>query len=194
MDRDDLRFHFLRNALYHTARRRVLEGRARFSNFCVLALGTTSAADALGGFGVSQGLLGLAVAVVAALQFAFDWSGRARTHEFLQRRYYETLADIEAERDLSDADCARFESRMALCAAEEPPTYRALEAFTHNEALDALYGDAAADQRIIVRWYWHAPLAQWCYFNGSNFRTLREHQAMRAQSRWRRFFRGRSEA
>lgn len=187
MTRDELRHHFLRNALYHTARRRVLEARARWTNFIVLALGTAAAADVLGQFGISQSLLGLVIAVIAALQFAFDWAGRARTHEFLQRRYYEALAEIEARSEISDADCSAFDSRLALLAAEEPPTYRALESITYNEALDALYGKALAGDRIAVP-VWHAALSQHVHFNGYNYRSVDELEALKQERRARRWW------
>ena len=192
MNRDVLRHNFLRNALYHTARRRVLEGWSRFTNFTVLALGTTSAADALAGLGISQGLLGLAVAIVAAMQFAFDWAGRARTHEFLQRRYYEALAQIEGKSVLTDPECLAFQGQISLLAAEEPPTYRAVDAMAYNEANDAMYGAEGAETRLVVPW-WHVPLAHLLHFNGSNYRSVEEVAALRANSAWARWRKARAD-
>lgn len=146
----------------------------------VLALGTTSAADALVGIGVSQGLLGLAVAIVAAMQFAFDWSGRARTHEFLQRRNYEVLAQIEAKPELAKRQSSEFQSQISLLSAEEPPTYRALDAMAYNEALDSIYGSGGADFRLVVPW-WQVPLMHLLHFNGTNYRSAAEHKVWRSQ-------------
>ncbi|MFO3796998.1 MAG: hypothetical protein ACK8QZ_06890 [Anaerolineales bacterium] len=188
LSRDALRHNFLRNALYHTARRRVLEGWSRLSNFVVLALGTTSAADALVGFGISQGLLGLAVAIVAAMQFAFDWSGRARTHEFLQRRNYEVLAQIETKPELAKRQGAEFQGQISLLSAEEPPTHRALDAMAYNEALDSIYGAGGADSRLVVP-VWQVPLVHILHFNGSNYRSTAERAELRSRSWWATHFR-----
>lgn len=95
----NLRFDALRNAHYHKARQRRLDTWSKCANFLVVVLGTAAAADLGRHFvlhqfpareaGATAATIGFLVAVIGALQLVFDWPGRARTHEFLQRRFYE---------------------------------------------------------------------------------------------------------
>lgn len=176
MTRDEVRFHFLRNALYHTARRRVLESWARWTTFLILVVGTSAAANLLGGWGITPAHLGAATAALAAAQFAFDFSGRAKAHEMLQLRYYEALAEVERRPVLTEEECAVEVGRLATLAAQEPPVYRALDALAYNEATDALYGDAAAKDRLVVP-FWCSVTRHFLYHNGVDFRPVGHSEA-----------------
>lgn len=136
-DRENIRFNVLRNALYHTARRRTFERWNRIFNLLVILLGTAAAADALAAVQVSQVWIGLAVAVVGALQLVLDFAGQARVHQTLQRDYYLLLADIEATLAPSAGQCAEWQGRMIRITADEPPLLRAIDAKAYNDALDA---------------------------------------------------------
>lgn len=136
--RDGIRFNVLRNALYHTGRRRSFEFWSRFFNFAVVVLGAAAVGDLLSGLGVTPEALGAAVAVIGALQLVLDFGGRAREHQVLQRSYYALLAEVE-ETAVCDAQaCARFYSSMIRITADEPPVLRALDAKAYNDALGAL--------------------------------------------------------
>jgi hypothetical protein len=137
-DRENIRFNVLRNALYHTARRRTLERWNRIFNFLVVVLGATAVGDFLVRFEIQQSDVGMAVAVIGALQLVFDFGRQSRDHQSLQRDYYALLADIEATVEDSDEIRAQWFSRMIKITGDEPPTLRALDAKAYNDALDAM--------------------------------------------------------
>lgn len=136
-DRDNIRFNVLRNALYHTARRRVLERTNRIFSFLVVVLGAAAVGDVMAIFHVQQYWVGMAVAVIGALQLVFDFGRQARDHQALQRDYYALLADIEAVPTGEGSQCAEWYSRMIRITADEPPILRAIDAKAYNDAIDA---------------------------------------------------------
>lgn len=137
MDADNIRFNALRNALYHTARRRHFEMLARWLNLAVILLGAAAIADPLKLIGVSAMWIGVAVALVGALQLVFDFGRQARDHQALQRDYYRLLAEIEATTGPDAADLARWRGEMIRITADEPPVLRAIDAKAYNDAIDA---------------------------------------------------------
>lgn len=140
----------LRNALYHTARRKWLDTWGRMLNFMVIVAGTSAATDMLGLVQGSAKLAAFTVAVIGALQLVYDFSGRARTHELLQRRYYTIYADISECTAPDDKKCAEWEAEFARAAGDEPPTMRALDAIADNQATNALLG---GKRRLTVNWW-----------------------------------------
>lgn len=147
---EELRFSALRNALYHTFRRDYLDRVGRISNFTIIVLGTTSASQVLGVHEVSNAAvyLGVATAIVGALQLVYDFAGRARTHEILQRRYYNILSDIEMLSLPDEMDMKKIDSEMIKTSGEEPPMLRALDAISYNAAADAL--EYPHDQKLFI--------------------------------------------
>lgn len=141
---EQLRFDALRNANYHTARRNWFEGWNRAMNFVVVLAGAAAMADLL----AQQTLLTFVATLAGTLQLVYDFGGRARTHEFLQRRYYEVLAKIvEAAGDEARHDGLFAE--MVRIYADEPPIMRALDAVAYNDAADSLN----TDRRVgVTRW------------------------------------------
>jgi len=136
-----LRHMMLRNALYHQARRRWLDGWSRFYNLVVILGGTSAAADLLRPQGSNFTFaLGMVLALVGALQLVFDFAGRARTHEILQKRYFDLLAGVECVINPKADNCAGWRGDIARLAAEEPPVLRALDAICDNQATFALSG------------------------------------------------------
>ncbi len=87
-------FHALQNALYHTERRSALDFRNRILSFLIIILGTGVVSKIGEKFGANE-WLELGTVIAATLQLVFDFGGQARTHDFLQRKYYEFLAEIE---------------------------------------------------------------------------------------------------
>lgn len=148
-ERNLVRFNALRNALYHTARRRTLERWSRLFNFAVVVLGATAVGDFLKDYGQSQQFVGLAVAIIGAMQLVFDFGRQARDHQGLQREYYKLLADIDAAIEPTLENCAEWQSRIILITAEEPPTLKAVDAKAYNDAIDSS-GTFDQGQRLVI--------------------------------------------
>lgn len=176
LDRENIRFNVLRNALYHTARRRSLQRWNRIFNFVVLILGASAVGDVLAGFGVEQALVGLAVAVISALQLVFDFGAQAAEHQRLQRDYYALLADIEAAVEDSETKRAEWNSRMIRITGDEPPVLRAIDAKAYNDAADALEFDRG--QRLIIPFH-QLLLGGLFAFEGHQFVKVCERNAKR---------------
>jgi hypothetical protein len=138
-------------------------------------------AGAVGRFGALLGLtdqvLVLAATIVATLQLVFDFGVKARDHEFLQRRYYELLSEIESgisEIDLlSDhpqeleqygSKISSWNAKLLLLYAEEPPPLRALDAVSYNAASDSL----GRKMRVKIN-FWQNLLRHIYPFNGTSF-------------------------
>lgn len=178
----DLRFDALRNALYHTARRMTFERWNRICNFLVIILGAAAMADAfkLYGIDIQKGWFGASVATIGALQLVFDFGGRARDHQSLQKEYYHLLADIEDRLDPTDEQVAVWNGRMTRILAEEPPTFRAIDAKAYNDALDSLGGYDRSNRLVIP--YRHKLLGNFFTFDGAPYDTIAEANARRANA------------
>ncbi len=143
-----VRFNILRNAIYHTARRRSNERRNRGSNFVVLLLGTAAVGNATAGSPLAVEVIGAAVAVIGALQLVFDFGGQARDHQSLQKAYFDLLADAQASNDANAEQIADLQARMLRITAEEPPVLKAIDARAYNDAVDAM--GLAQNQRLHI--------------------------------------------
>jgi hypothetical protein len=182
----NLRFDALRNAHYHKARQRRLDTWSKTANFLVVVLGTTAAADLGKDFflkqlptmevGATSAAIGFLVAVTGALQLVYDWSGRARTHEFLQRRFYEVIAKIEEKRPDTEEFLSELEAEMVRIYADEPATLRALDAVAYNETVDALGSTNGRADRLVVTWLQRL-LMHWYAFSQAHFLTEGEKRA-----------------
>jgi hypothetical protein len=91
------KFDALRNAIYHTARRTFFDSINRKLNFLVIIFGAGVAGKISGLLHMPEILLEFGVLIFATAQLTFDFGYKARTHEFLQRKYHEMLAEIELE-------------------------------------------------------------------------------------------------
>lgn len=176
-DRESIRFNTLRNALYHTARRRVLERTNRVFNFLVVVLGASAVGDVFAGVGIERAWVGMAIAVIGALQLVFDFGRQARDHQTLQRDYFSLLADIEAETEPSEKHCADWYSRMIRITADEPPVLRALDAKAYNDALDAIDAHDAGERLVIP--FWHRMFGAFVGFDGHRYLKVSESDAQR---------------
>lgn len=154
----------LRNALYHTARRGFLDTANRALNLAVI-LGGTSYAAAIA-TGKLATALGFATTAVGALQLVFDFSGRARDHQLLQKRYYDLLSAIESKETPAKQDCVAWSAELQRIYADEPPTLRALDAIADNQATAALIG--GDKPRLKVGWLQSLTRHLFPY-NGSTF-------------------------
>jgi hypothetical protein len=145
---DLVRFNILRNALYHSARRRSLERVNRAFNFLIVVLGTAAFGDLTKGIGVGAEWIGAAVAVVGAFQLVFDFGRQSRDHQILQKSYYDLLADAEAKTDPSEVDAAAWHAEMLRITANEPPVLKAIDATAYNDAIDAM--DFDPKERLVI--------------------------------------------
>ena len=162
----------LRNALYHTAQRRLFENRARWLNFLVVALGAAAVSDALKPIGITPLHLGGFTALIGALQLTFDFSGRARTHELLQRDYYEALAKFQAILEPDPVQIAAANAGLTVIMADEPPTMKAKDARAYNDAIDAT-GLFPKGERLHVP-LWHRIFKNIFAFEGSDYQSINQ--------------------
>ncbi len=74
----------------------------------------------------------------------FGLGARARTHEFLQRRFYEVVADLAEITSVEDTQLVGREAALNRLYAEEPPPMRALDAVAYNAASDICRAPASS--------------------------------------------------
>ncbi|MFD1913828.1 hypothetical protein [Halodurantibacterium flavum] len=129
-------FDLLRSALYHDMRASWFGALHRASLFVTILLGSGTVAV----MGADQPffaiLTGFAVAVVSAASLVWDFSGRARDHMELKRRFYTLLSQLEAGTSGRDIG-----PQMTLIYADEPAIFYGVNAIAHNAAVSSLYGD-----------------------------------------------------
>ena len=187
-----LKFAALRNAHYHKARQRRLEFWARASNFMVVALGAAAATEfgtgviarIIPGIDTKAGgaLVGFFIATLGAAQLVYDWSGRARTHEFLQRRFFEILAKLEEFVEQKEENYRKLEAELVRIYADEPPTLRALDSIAFNETRDALGSTNGSDDRLVLKWY-HSLFRHLFAFPATHFPTAAEARLARERNK-----------
>ena len=132
------KFDALRNAIYHTARKQFYDFLNRLLNFLVIIFGAGVAGKASELFHIRELWLEFGALLFATSQLTFDFGYKARTHEFLQRKYNEMLAEIELE---TTPDPARWNAKLYTIASDEPMPMRALDALAYNAAIDATISD-----------------------------------------------------
>jgi hypothetical protein len=169
------KFNALRNAIYHTARKSFLDLLNRLLNFAVIVLGAGVAGKVSALFHLEEPWLEFAVLIFATAQLTLDFGNRARTHEFLQKKYHEMLAEMELE---TEPDLRRWNSKLEAIAADEPMPMRALDTLAYNAALDATVSDpkVRSENRL------HVPLGHRLFKNflprnGYEYRLELEHRA-----------------
>ncbi|RUX97440.1 MULTISPECIES: hypothetical protein [unclassified Mesorhizobium] len=160
-----INFDALRNAIYHTARRNYYDLLNRMMSLIVVAAGAGAVADFERNL-ASPAALAFAATMAGLLQLVFDFGGRARTHEFLQRRFYELTADIAEVEKPTPLKVRTWEATLNRLYAEEPPPMRAMDAIAYNAAAESLGSDKS--KRIKVTW-WQSLNRYWWAFNGAEF-------------------------
>ena len=176
----DPRFDALRNAIYHTARGRFVDAVNRFFNFLVIALRAVAVGKVAHVFSIGEYWIELGIVLIATLQLVFDFGGRASTHIFLQKRYYDLLSDMEVERNANAAATTRrWSSKLLTIAGDEPIPMRARDALAYNAALDASTTDPAMlkENRLHVPWLYRR-LRHVIAFQGTQFVPKSEYQGM----------------
>ncbi|MEH2517185.1 hypothetical protein V1279_002758 [Bradyrhizobium sp. AZCC 1610] len=174
------KFDALRNAIYHTTRKNYYDSINRALNFLVIILGAGVAGKASDLIHIKELWLEFSVLVFATLQLTFDFGYKARTHEFLQRKYNEMLAEFELEAKPSPS---KWRAKLYTIASDEPMPMRALDALAYNAAVDATISDPSAKQLHRLRVpYLHRLLRHFLAREGYEYKLESE-----AATRWRRF-------
>jgi hypothetical protein len=177
---DAPKFNALRNAIYHAARREYYDTLNRLLNFVVIIFGAGVAGKASKLFHVEELWLEFGTLIFATAQLSFDFGSKARTHEFLQRKYGEMLAEIELE---TTANPAKWNSKLYTIASEEPMPMRAVDALAYNAALDATTSDPKIKRENRLRVpFCHRLLRHLIARDGYEYRPESE-----PISRWERF-------
>jgi hypothetical protein len=162
-----LQFDALRNAIYHSSRRQFLDRLNRTFNFFVIAFGSAAVGDVGRAWEISPLWFTAVSALAGILQLVFDYGGLARTHEFLQRRFYDLSSEIAETTDVDEAKCRKWQSALFKLYGEEPAIMWAADAVAWNAALDSLGGNAK--ERLKICW-WHSLFKNLLPFNGTEFK------------------------
>jgi hypothetical protein len=176
----DPKFDALRNAIYHTARSKYFDLWNRIFNFIVIVLGATVVGKLATPHAGFDTWIEFGIVFVAALQLVFDFGGRAGTHAFLQKRYYDVLADMEMSSDVeSPKAIKKWSAKLLTIAGDETITMRALDAVAYNSALDSI----TTDPELIRGNRLHVPLRhrilkQFIAFQGTQFVSQSAHRGI----------------
>jgi len=151
----DPRFDALRNAIYHAERRSFFDILNKGLNFLVIICGAAVAGKAAHLVHAQELTLEMGVLLFATIQLVFDFGSRARDHDYLQRRYYEMLGQMERDSDDSAEAYRARSAELLTIAADEPMPMRALDALAYNKALSAVVTDpdVVAAYRQHVTWW-----------------------------------------
>jgi hypothetical protein len=126
---------------------------------------TSAVAEFSNKFGAGDpAMFAFTATAAGTLQLVFDLGVRARDHDFLQRRYYQLIAEMKRVAAPSHENICEWEAIMYEIYAEEPPPMRALDSIAWNAACESMGGD----KRIKVTWYQSLLRNIWA-FNGSEF-------------------------
>lgn len=184
----DPRFDALRNAIYHAERRSFFDILNKGLNFLVIIFGAGVAGKAAHLLHVDDLVLEMGVLLFATIQLVFDFGSKARDHDYLQRRYYEMLGQME--RDDPDDSAATLRTRSAellTIAADEPMPMRALDALAYNKALAAVESDpeVVVAYRQHVTW-WQKRCRHVFAFHSAAFPYEAAHYKSRPKRWWHR--------
>lgn len=118
-----------RIAIYHSIRRGFWDRLRRSTHFLVVLFGTAAFASIQAQWGMDW--LALLPALFSMASLVFDFSGQAHIHDNLYRRVCDLRGNI-----LSDEQAAlhsgKWQKAINALYADEPTSYRALDAWAHN--------------------------------------------------------------
>jgi hypothetical protein len=150
MNPEDIKFNALRNAIYHSSRRRFFELLSRFLSFLIVVSGTAAVAQLRI---LEARYMAALAATIGAIQLVFDFNGRARLHEKLQVKYYDLIATIDGVPNPAETDIAKWQASLWQIYADEPPPMRALDAIAYNAACADLGFEPKAHLKV-QPWHW----------------------------------------
>lgn len=148
-----LLFDVRRSMRYHDRRRAFFERMHRVTNVLTVLM-AGSVLFELGRAGETAAwlmLLGVAAALLAALDMVVGYGARAALHGDLKRRFAE-LEIAMARGGLEPQQWAEHEITRLAIERDEPPVYRALDLLCHNEQL-AAEGVQDAKHRATLSWW-----------------------------------------
>ena len=160
-----IKFEALRNAIYHTARRGFLDRMNKSCSFLVILFGAAAVGDLGKQYAIGANWLAFIAAAAGTVQLVADFGVSARNHEFLQRQYYQLIAEIAAAINPTELQIASWEAKLNRIYGEEPPPMRALDAIAYNAACE-LFGKQA--DRVKVNW-WQSVLRHLFMFSSAEF-------------------------
>lgn len=171
-----VRFDVLRNALYHTGKRRQFDRLEKCLNFLVIVLGTSVVSELGQKLFNNTGAqyLGAATAIIGAAQLTFGFAIKAREHEGLQRRYYDVLQRIEAVINPTVEQAVQWQAEMVKITGDEPPTDAVADALAYNDAANSLGYGADALLHVPV---WARLIGKILPLRGYRFETRGERAA-----------------
>ncbi len=160
-----------RSARYHGARASFYDGVHRLSNFCVLILGSAALGSVMGDYDLLAGIAAATTAVLAAIENAFDVSGKARGHAALQGRLRDLAGQVD--RHSTDDLIVRGWERTFndILRDEHPAVYHALNALCHNQVCQAISAAPEARQKID---FWRMTLRNFARFKALDFPRIDE--------------------
>lgn len=171
-DLDRIRFNVLRNAIYHASRWRFLDSSNKTFSALVVLAGASAVGDLGSAIGGPDARWFAAIATFfGTIQLVFDLSSKARTHEFLQKRFFELAAEIEEAGEKAVEEMTKWEAALRRLYAEEPPPMRALNEVAYNAAMIS-FGRSSKDL-VVIPW-WVNLFKQFWAFNGTTFKTVSE--------------------
>jgi len=164
------RFDALRSALYHRERKSFFAKLDRSLTLLIVTFGAGVMGKVADVISIQSIWLEFGVVVCGSLQLVLNFSERANVHAYLQKKYFEKLAEMEAYGFNDPVAIRRWCAELAELCSDEPTQLRALDAVIFNQALDAL---ATCDEerqtyRQNVAW-WQYLLRHVLAFHNANF-------------------------
>jgi hypothetical protein len=173
-----VQFDAYRNGTYHAARTDHYVRSHRWLMFAIVAAGTAGVTNLFEAF-IGQGYFGAATAILAALDLALDYKARASQHERLKHAYFNLFATITTAASPDAAKVRRWRGQIIRLTADEPKTYRGVDAIAYNNAADAL----GRDRELLLAIPRHVRLLAPIWpFSGYAFDYVREKKRKKRRS------------
>lgn len=174
-EREILRFDALRNAFYHSSRRKTYEVRHRWL-MAIIAISTTTLFARISSIGSFE-LLFAAVPVLASLtDLIFSPGEKAKNHQVMQKQFFELLADLEFIKLEDEEALSGIRSKMLRIYGDEETNFRVLDAVSYNAALESMGRDS--EDRLIVSSFQFA-FRNLLSFENVSFRSEKELKAIK---------------
>lgn len=159
----DLLFSVRRSSRYHTHRRKFFDKLGVWSDFLIIVSGGTVVGC------VSSGepdykkwaiIFGAVTSVIGSFDLVIGFAGRARDHHDLCREFSQLEREMmSANEERTAENLAKFTNRRLEIEEEEPPLLHVLNAYCHNELVQAM--GLSKEHRANVQW-WQSIFKQWC--------------------------------
>lgn len=121
-----------RLSLYHHTRGQFLYLVHRWVMFLIIISGTSAFASIIKDYNIVASISMIFSSVLGVLDLVFNFSNASNEHITLYRRFTELRGKMISCTDYTDKHIRLWHDSMHSIYADEPPTYRALEAWCHN--------------------------------------------------------------